>query len=268
MSTLINGERNDVIAISDRGLQYGDGLFETIAVKNGQCEHWYEHMSRLANGCKQLNIPVPDAQQLLIEAQQLIDDKQQAVLKIIITRGSGGRGYCPPESVTPTRIISIHSWPSLPSMNAVLGVQLHYCETKLSHQPALAGIKHLNRLEQVIARNEWHDPDISEGLMSDINGNIVEGTMSNYFAVMNNELVTPSIVDCGVAGIMRAHIMSQAVSHGMTVREKNLNIGDLLSANELFVCNSIINVWPVRQLLDKQYKVVGDVTAKIMNGLV
>lgn len=268
MTVLINGEMKDLIAVHDRGLQYGDGLFETIAVENGQCEHWYEHMSRLAQGCERLKIPVPDAKQLLSEAQQLYAEKNLAVLKIIITRGSGGRGYRPPQTVTPTRIISIHEWPTFPSINRELGVQLHLCETKLSHQPALAGIKHLNRLEQVLARNEWHDPDVSEGLMSDINGNIVEGTMSNYFAVIDNELVTPEIVDCGVAGIMRARIMRQAVLHEITVHERNLNIEDLFMADELFVCNSIISIWPVRQLLNKHYKVIGDVTATIMNGLV
>ena len=268
MSFLINGELNDQIAISDRGLQYGDGLFETIAVEDGQCEHWHEHMSRLAEGCERLKIPVPDAQLLLSEAQQLFADKHLAVLKIMITRGSGGRGYKIPDTVSATRIISIHEWPTLPSMNKVLGIQLHLCETKLSHQPALAGIKHLNRLEQVLARSEWQDTDIGEGLMADINGNIIEGTMSNYFAVINGELITPEIVDCGVAGIMRAHIIRQAVLHEITVRERNMKIDELLLADEIFVCNSIIGIWPVRQLLDTHYNVIGHVTAKIMNGLV
>ena len=268
MTVLINGEAKDCIASSDRGLQYGDGLFETIAVSDGQCDHWYEHMSRLAEGCKRLNIPEPNAQQLLSEAQQLYAGKHQVVLKIIITRGSGGRGYRMPDQVTPTRILSVHPWPDFPSINTSVGVQLHLCKTQLSSQTALAGIKHLNRLEQVIARNEWHDPDISEGLMSDAKGNIVEGTMSNYFAVMNGELVTPKIVDCGVAGIMRAHIMRQAVLHEITVQEKNIKLEELLSADELFICNSIIGVWPVRQFQDKHYKVIGDVTAQIMNGLI
>jgi len=268
MTVLINGEANDCIASSDRGLQYGDGLFETIAVENGQCEHWYEHMSRLKEGCKRLNIPAPDAQQLLTEAQQLYGDKDKAVLKIIITRGSGGRGYRIPERVTPTRIVSVHPWPDFPSQNTSAGIRLHLCETQLSRQTALAGIKHLNRLEQVIARNEWHDPDISEGLMADAAGNIIEGTMSNYFAVINGELITPDISHCGVAGIMRAHIVRQAVLHEITVHEQNITLDDLLMADELFICNSIIGIWPVRQLQDKHYKVIGDVTSEIMNGLV
>ncbi len=268
MSVLINGESQTSIAISDRGIQYGDGLFETIAVENGQCDHWFEHMSRLVEGCARLHIPEPDTQQLLVEAQQLFSGQQLAVLKIIITRGSGGRGYRIPENVMPSRIISIHSWPEFPPVNRTLGVQLYLCETLLSHQPALAGIKHLNRLEQVLARDEWHNPDISEGLMRDVNGNVVEGTMSNVFAVINNELVTSKIEDCGVAGIMRAHIMRQAVLHEIAVVERNMSLDDILMADELFICNSIIKVWPVRQLLDKNYKVIGNVTAQIMNGLV
>ncbi len=268
MNALVNGIVSEEIAVSDRGLQYGDGVFETIAVIEGQCEHWVEHMERLSAGCKQIKLPSPDVQKLLVEAQQIIDGKQQAILKIIITRGSGGRGYLAPDLVSPTRILTIHPWPNYPTINSSLGIQLHLCDTQLSHQPALAGIKHLNRLEQVIARNEWNNPDISEGLMCDNQGNVIEGTMSNVFVVINNELVTPEIVNCGVAGIMRSHIMRQANILGIPMSERNLALNDVLSADEVFVCNSIIRIWPVRQLLDKHYKVVGDITAQIMNGLI
>lgn len=268
MTVLINGKQEDRIASSDRGLQYGDGLFETIAIKNGECEHWYEHMSRLADGCRRLNIPIPNAQQLLVEAQQLCSDKALAVLKIIITRGSGGRGYRAPDPVEATRIISIYPWPSHPDENITQGICVHLCDTQLSHQPALAGIKHLNRLEQIIARNEWDDPNISEGLMSDIDGNVVEGTMSNYFAVINKELVSPEILDCGVAGIMRSHIMAQAILHGISVHERKIKLDELYAADELFICNSIIGVWPVRKLADHSYKANGEVTGQIMDGLI
>ena len=268
MSTLVNGELTTCIATSDRALHYGDGLFETIAVKAGECEHWYEHMTRLADGCQRLNIPTPDAHQLLVESQQLCADQEQAVLKIIISRGSGGRGYRAPEPVQPTRIVSVHPWPRYPASYVQEGVQLHLCSTKLACQPALAGIKHLNRLEQVLARNEWHDPDISEGLMSDVNGNIIEGTMSNYFLVSNGELITPKIVDCGVTGIMRKHILNQAVLHEISVKEKNITLDELYAADELFICNSIIGIWPVKKLQDIEYDVVGKITATIMDGLI
>jgi len=268
MTVLINGKIDNCVASSDRGLQYGDGVFETIAIKNGESEHWYEHMARLTEGCRRLNIPPPDTLQLLAEAQKLYAGKEQAVLKIIITRGSGGRGYRSPDKVMPTRILSVHPWPSHPSNYVHEGIHLHLCATQLSSQVALAGIKHLNRLEQVIARNEWHDPDISEGLMLDGNGNVVEGTMSNYFAVVNNELLTPMIVDCGVAGIMRSHIIKQASLHNIVVRESSIKLDELFLADELFICNSIIGIWPVRKFLNKSYKVIGDVTAKIMEGLI
>jgi len=268
MTTLINGEPSDCIAASDRAVQYGDGLFETIAVKSGECEHWYEHMARLTEGCQRLNIPAPDAQQLLVDSQKLCAKHQQAVLKIIITRGSGGRGYGAPDDVKPTRIVSIHPWPEYPESNFEQGIQLHLCTTQLSKQPALAGIKHLNRLEQVLARNEWHDPHISEGLMCDEHGNVVEGTMSNVFAVINGELITPKIIDCGVAGIMRKHIISQAILHNITIHEQTIKLDDLYAADELFVCNSIIGIWPVRKLNDVEYNVIGKVTATIMDDLI
>jgi len=267
MIVMINGELKDSISVSDRGLQYGDGLFETIAVKNGECEHWTDHMMRLLAGCKRLNIPEPDIQQCLVEAQQLCSEQSHAVLKVIITRGSGGRGYAFPEIITSTRILSIHPWPSYPSINTSLGIHLHLCKTVLSQQPLLAGLKHLNRLEQVIARNEWQDSEISEGLMSDMDGHIIEGTTSNVFAVINGELVTPALDKCGVAGIMRAQVLQHANAYGMLVCEKKLTLNDLLNAEEVFVCNSIIKIWPVRKILDTQYKVIGDMTMKLMNGL-
>lgn len=268
MTVLVNGEPVSSIDIHDRGLQYGDGLFETIAVKDGQCEHWYEHMARLSQGCQRLKIPEPDPQQLLVEAQQLYMDKRQAVLKIIITRGSGGRGYTIPQTVRPSRILSLHEWPVYPSINVSLGVQVRFCDTRLSQQPALAGIKHLNRLEQVLARNEWSDSDVSEGLMCDSQGNVIEGTMSNCFMVKDGALFTPDITNAGVAGIMRAHVLQQARAHNIPVDEKPITQQEFLSANEVFICNSIIGIWPVRQLQDTHYHVIGDITAQLMQGLV
>jgi len=268
MTILINGKENNCLATSDRAIQYGDGLFETIAVKDGQCEFWHEHMSRLADGCERLKIPIPDTQKLLFEAQQLCSNKEHAVLKIIVTRGSGGRGYRAPEHVTPTRILSIHDWPKYSAANSCDGIELYVCQTRLAKQPMLAGIKHLNRLEQVIARSEWQDSEIDEGLMLDAESHVIEGTMSNCFAVINNELVTPKIEHCGVAGIMRSQIIKQATLLGMIVQQREISLNELLVADELFVCNSIIKIWPVKKLLKKKYKTVGNVTKMIMNGLI
>ena len=260
---LINGKQEQNIPVTDRGLQYGDGLFETIEVKDGQCPHWQRHMQRLARGCEQLGIAMPDTELLLNEALQVCHGEKRAVLKIILTRGSGGRGYRVPEHSEPTRILSNHPWPEYSDSNSCEGIHLHLCHTTLSTQPALAGIKHLNRLEQVMARREWDDPDVAEGLMSDASGLVVEGTMSNVFAARAGQLYTPVISHCGVAGTMRERIIETAAALSIPVTETTLRIDDLYTMEELFVCNSIIGIWPVRELATRSYIAPGTVTRQL-----
>jgi len=260
---LVNGKQEDSIPVTDRGLQYGDGLFETIEVKDGYCPHWQHHIQRLARGCALLGIVMPDIDLLLNEAILVCSNQAHAVLKIIITRGSGGRGYKIPEHSDATRILSIHPWPEYPDMNSREGVRLHLCHTILSTQPALAGIKHLNRLDQVMARREWDDPTIAEGLMSDAAGLVIEGTMSNLFAVRDGELFTPVISTCGVAGTMRERVIEAAAKVSITVTETTLRIDDLYTMDEMFICNSIIGIWPVRGLMSVSYASPGTITRQL-----
>jgi 4-amino-4-deoxychorismate lyase len=194
---MINGEIKELFPATDRGLHYGDGLFETIAVINGRPTLWQAHMERLQCGCELLGIPLPDLQQLHEEASSLCSSEERVVLKLMITRGSGGRGYRPPQDVLSQRILFRYPWPDSPDLSH--GIQLRVCQTPLACNPALAGIKHLNRLEQVLARAEWDDPAIHEGLMCDLDGRVKEGTMSNLFWVEDSQLFTPDLSRCGVA---------------------------------------------------------------------
>lgn len=264
---LVNGVAENRISIADRGLQYGDGLFETIAYRKGVAEFLDAHLTRLLNGCKRLAIPFQDIEILGAElnslCHQLSDD---AVIKIIITRGCGGRGYFADSSIEPTRIISSHPYPSHPNSNAVSGVRVRLCKQTLSENSSLAGIKHLNRLEQVLARNEWDDSDIAEGLMFDQGNNVIEGTMSNVFIVKENQLLTPKVNKAGVAGIIRAHICKLAQQNGLTVEEKNLSKAELFTADEIFVCNSIIGIWPVSSIDNKIYA-TGPITKNLQQAL-
>jgi 4-amino-4-deoxychorismate lyase len=252
---LVNGAIQTNVEISDRGLQYGDGLFETIAIRNNSPLFFQEHLQRLAEGCSRLKIPQPDLQVLSSEAQQLCQQNSEAVLKIIITRGSGGRGYKQPETLSPTRILSLHPFPIFPKDYPLHGIHARFCQTPLGITPALAGIKHLNRLEQVLARAEWQDDDIQEGLMQDVNGNLIEGTMSNLFWVKNGQLFTPALVNSGVAGIIRKLVIMLSSQHGMSVQEQNLTQTQLLAADEIFVCNSIIGIWPVIRLANHDFAI-------------
>lgn len=265
---LVNGELQSSIDVTDRGLQYGDGLFETLAVFNGKPVFLNPHLSRLKVGCHVLAIPYPDADLLTDEIAKLCRyaiahfTRGQAVIKIMITRGSGGRGYRPPDVITSSRIISLYPWPDNPKNSPEVGIQVRFCKTRLGTNPALAGIKHLNRLEQVLARAEWHDPEIQEGIMLNANGYVIEGTMSNLFYVKNQTLYTASLNEAGIMGIIRQQIILLARQLGYPVIEHVYLPETLMQADEVFVCNSIIGIWPIRAI-EAQYFSIGTVTRQL-----
>jgi len=261
---LINGESKDYIEISDRGFQYGDGLFETIEVRDGQAVFFERHLERLKSSCQRLYIPFPDAQLLSLETKRLCRQwpSARAVLKIIVTRGTGGRGYRQPDAIQPTRVLSLHPYPDYPEIYAEQGIMARFCKTKLGLNPALAGIKHLNRLEQVLARAEWDDPVIQEGLMLDVNDHVIEGTMTNLFYIKNSNLYTATLTQAGVAGIMRGIIMLLSADHGISVIEHTFSKDELLSADEVFVCNSIIGIWPIKKIDSTNFS-IGPITKRI-----
>lgn len=250
---MINGSPSDHLAVTDRGLQYGDGLFETIAVVNGSPCLWAEHIQRLQDGCARLGIPFPGQELLWEEAGKEIAQQTRCVLKIILTRGAGGRGYRPPPESRPSRILYTSPWPDYPATAAEQGVAVRICETRLGINPALAGIKHLNRLEQVMAQAEWKDVAIAEGLMLDSEGRVIEGTMSNLFVFSQGELITPDLVRCGTAGVMRELILKVAAALDIPIRIEDVNLEQLGEADALFLSNSLIGVWPVCRLGDRCY---------------
>ncbi|MDO9046679.1 MAG: aminodeoxychorismate lyase [Methylobacter sp.] len=269
---LINGESKEHIEIADRGFQYGDGLFETIEVRDGHAVFLERHLERLNSGCQRLYIPFPGAELLSFEAGELcrrwVSDTHsvRAVLKIIVTRGSGGRGYRQPDVIQPTRVLSLHPYPDYPEIYSEQGIVARFCVTRLGLNSTLAGIKHLNRLEQVMARAEWNDPAIQEGLMLDVNDHVIEGTMTNLFYIKNKCLYTAVLAQSGVAGIMRGIIMTISVDHGFPVIEHAFTKDELLSANEVFVCNSIIGIWPIKQIETTRFS-VGPITKSIQSRL-
>lgn len=269
---LINGLETSQLNVLDRGLQYGDGLFETISVVQGQPLVWERHLERLSAGCRRLGIPEVDTALLSQEAKSICSGQNLSVLKIIITRGVGGRGYraqqgnSQTDAGTPTRILSIHPWPNYPEKFSSYGITLRLCSTRLGINPALAGIKHLNRLEQVIARSEWNDPDVAEGLMLDSNGHVIEGTISNVFIVKDNQLMTPDLTGSGVDGVMRGLILDIANSLLIPTRITNFDIDILKKADEIFLCNTLIRIWPVRRFDDNNYP-YGVITQRITQEL-
>lgn len=263
---LINGESCSQLTISDRGFQYGDGLFETIEVLNGHLILIEPHLQRLALSCEKLLIPVPDKPLLLNEASKITQNINHGVLKIIITRGSGGRGYKPPDIIEPTRVLSLHPFPEYSPSFQQHGITARFCQHRLGLNPSLAGLKTLNRLEQVLARAEWNTPEIQEGIMLDLNGYLIEGTMSNVFFVKHNILYTPLLTQVGIAGIMRDFVMQSALAMGIKTELGLFTSEQLLVADEVFLTNSIIGIWAVKQLESQAFP-HGKITQSLQTSL-
>jgi len=240
----VDGVKTDRLLVSDRGLAYGDGVFETVRVASGKLVLPDFHWDRLKKGCKRLNIKL-EWIRLLTYINDVLNEKKKdtGILKIIITRGSGGRGY----SSFGTSWRSIIQWFSLPAYplaNKTVGVQLYPCKTMLASQPLLAEIKHLNRLENVLARSEWQSSEYAEGLMCSTDGQVVEGTMSNIFIVHHGVLITPDLSQYGVEGVMRRWILANKC-FSFPIEVCSVTLSMFNDATEVFVCNSVFGVWPV-----------------------
>ncbi|MCM2355929.1 MAG: aminodeoxychorismate lyase [Arenimonas sp.] len=226
---------------ADRGLAYGDGLFETMRVSGAAVPWWDAHLARLAHGAQRLGIPTPDADWLAGEAAALLAEAPaEAVLKLVLTRGAGGRGYSLPEVTVPTVVLSVHPLPA--PFDGPL--TLRWCDLRLALQPRLAGLKHLNRLEQVLARAEWNDPAIHEGLMLDAAGRVTCATAANVFALVGGRWLTPALHEAGVAGIARGWVLANVPE----AAEAELRPADIESAGALFLCNAVRGILPVGRL--------------------
>ena len=246
-SALVNGECVASVAAADRGLSYGDGVFETIAVVEHEPRLWERHLDRLERGCERLGFAAPSRAAWRDDLHKL-PLPRFGVLRISATRGTGGRGYEPPPSPRPTRILRCLAAPARPAEWWSEGVAVRFCTTQLSIQPALAGIKHLNRLEQVMARQEWRTSAVAEGLMETPDGRIIEATATNLIVDHGDRLGIPATDDCGVDGVMQTWLMEQAAALGAVVERDALRREDLLGARGVMLTNSLIGLWPVQSI--------------------
>lgn len=249
-----------------RALQYGDGVFETLCVRRGVPEYLDRHLQRLRAGCERLQLHVADWDAVDEEVRSRAQACADGVIKLILGRAAGGRGYRFEPDQGTTRILSSHALPAIPPEYAEHGVQVRWCELRLGLQPALAGIKHLNRLEQVVARAEWQD-EYAEGLLLDSDGALVEGTMSNLFLVRDGVLLTPRLDACGVAGVMRSVLIDLAAQAGIGLRRQPLLPADLASVQEVFLCNSLIGIWPVIAVGEQFTYAPGTLTRALQDAL-
>ena len=263
LDCLINGEILEALPVNDRGLQYGHGVFETIACDRGQPLFWNLHMLRLDAGCEALHIEQPAEDVLRREVQTVVAGQNQAVVKIILTGGESERGYTMAEFPQTNRIVSSYQWPVEFAGNRSTGVRTRTCSYRLSHNRPLARIKHLNRLEQVLARAEWDSDDFQEGILLDVEENIIAATAGNLFLVKAGRLYTPRLDRCGICGVMRDALLAEYVARA---EKRRISRGMLADSDEVFICNSIRGIWPVTRV-DQQEFPIGPLTRELQDWL-
>jgi 4-amino-4-deoxychorismate lyase len=263
---LIDGQPG-VSALSplDRGLHFGDGVFETIACRRGRPRFLSLHLDRLMGSCQRLRISVADASTIRQEIEQAAAGAVASLIKLIVTRGvATGRGYGWSGQESATRVLLRYAWPQEDTTAPREGVRVGISAMRLGENAALAGMKHLNRLEQLLARSEVSSAQAADLLLFGSSGRLVSGTMSNVFIVRNGVLATPRLDVFGVAGVMRRVVLREASKAGFTAQECDLYESDLHAADEVFLTNARIGIWPVRAIEDRSLG-VGALTRRIQD---
>jgi len=253
MTALVNGVPATTVSVMDRGVQFGDGVFETIACVNGRPRFLLLHLERLEFGCERLGIKPPNLDEITAEVLGLVSGVERAIVKVLVTAGEAvARGYARSGHETATRITIRYPWPHDDPAQLHDGVMARTLTSRLGENPRLAGLKHCNRLEQILARRELdNDPHLAEGILYSSCGNLVSGTMSNVFLVRESCLLTPRIDLCGVAGVMRRVVLREARRVAIPARECELRAENLQAADEVFLTNARIGIWPLRSLDDR-----------------
>tara|TARA_X000000368_G_C23008542_1_gene702413 strand:+ start:792 stop:1637 length:846 start_codon:yes stop_codon:yes gene_type:complete len=275
--SLINGKFKDQISVHDRGLFYGDGFFETMLWKKlgkeeeneNIIEYWKQHFERLKKGCDLMKINIPQEKEFIGDIKKILKKSihhglKSGLIKLIISRGVGGRGYKFEKNMKPTIIFLSYPQPSYKKELYRTGVNLKICQTKLFYHDRLFGLKHLNRLDSVLARSEWNN-NFFEGVFIDNNENIVEGTMTNLFFVKKNTLYTPEIKGSGINGIMRQIILDNAKVFFEDINEKKIHLSNLNNFDQMFITNSVIKVMPVKKLEKKNFSIKENLKKLIEN---
>jgi 4-amino-4-deoxychorismate lyase len=264
---MVNGELGYQVSVVDRGLAYGDGLFETIRVTGGYPVLLEFHLQRLQDGLRKLSISV-SLEVVRRQLQSLLElatkqNLHNGVIKLIVTRGVAGRGFSPGNDISANVVSSWLALPDFPQASYHDGIELIVCHAKLPHRPQLAGLKHLNCLDYVMASLELQGQPNCEGLLLDQGGLLVEAISANVFLVSGGELLTPSLHRCGVAGTMRRWVIEvAALEVGLSVAERDLPLDSFEQADEVFICNSVRGVTPVSRVQGRQWR-RGSVTAAI-----
>lgn len=264
MTALFNGQQGGGWAQS-RGLHYGDGVFRTILVWDAQPLDWGQQMDKLSSDCAALDLDMPDSTLLHSEAAQLAAGQARAVLKIIVMRKAGGRGYRA-NTRAADRLLLTYPAPRFDARCWDIGIDAFSPELRLAAQPALAGVKHLNRLEQVLASRDWPE-NADEGILCDQAGCLIGGTRSNLFWVDSGKLYTPSLEESGVSGMMRNKIIKLGDTMQLATSVIKAPLAALREADEAFISNSLIGIWPLRRFEGREWFGPGAMTLKLVDAL-
>ena len=273
--SLINGEFSKHISVIDRGLSYGDGLFETMSwsylddEKVLGVEFWDRHIERIKQGCLITKIKLPPTEILTNYKEKILNESfrkgiKNGILKIVITRGIGGRGYKFEKEIVPTVIFLSFPSKEINKKTLYRGVKLRFCEFPIFENSMLAGLKHLNRIDSVMARSEWEEDEFFDGVMLDNSDSIIDGTMTNLFFSKNNVLYTPIIKKSGINGIMRQVVIDNAKLFFKEVCEIEIKRRTISTFDEMFVTNSVIKILPVTHLSNKKFKIT-NATKEMIN---
>ncbi|KIO35027.1 aminodeoxychorismate lyase [Shewanella sp. cp20] len=254
----VNGQQEDSVSAFDRGLAYGDGLFATMRCSGNEVRFLDSQLLRLVQGAARLGLPTLDddgLRQRLAEAcaQGVSAFSQDFCLKLLISRGCGGRGYLPPAAPTLTEVISLHEIPSHYSDWQTQGIRLQMSQVSLARQPLLAGIKHLNRLEQVLIRRQTLSEGYDDWLVCDTAGNIIEASMANLFFIQGRTIVTPSLQQAGVAGVMREQLMLWFVEAGFNLEVRSVLPRELAHFDHVLASNSLFGVVAVTGIAEHNF---------------
>ena len=242
----INGQQEQHLSVKNRGLAYGDGVFTTAKVVNGNVQLLSAHVERLITSCKKLNIDLPDMNEIKTELTQTAQRFELSVAKVIITAGDGGRGYSRQGCSTSNVIITFHAFPEHYASLQKQGIHLGIFSSKIGVNPLISGIKHLNRLEQVLIRQELDNRNEDDLLVINCFDNVIEASAGNVFWFKDNIWHTPTLSESGVEGLMRNHILQHCSNH-YEMRVVNAKLSALESIDAMFICNSVMGVMPVRQ---------------------
>lgn len=248
------------VPFTNRGLHYGDGVFETMLLENGAIRRLEAHLERARLGCERLRIQPPAQDTLIGDVKCFADVAGRAIVKLLLVRSGMSRGYRPAPASVASRLWLLYPWSDAPRT-----LRLQWCTTRWSRNPLLAGLKHLNRLEQVLAQAELA-ADVDEGIMLDTAGELVSVTSGNLFVVRSGTLRTPALQQCGVRGVFRTQVIAVARAMGIPVEEGVLWPADLEAADEAFVTNAVRGIRPIVQLGERNFP-IGAMTQRLQRAL-